>query len=232
MCAAENRRQDVPAKARKLKSCERRAALLQAAKALSVEEGIAAPSLDAIIRRAGGSRRSIYTEFGGKAGLLNALIENVSTEILASLDADIHQEGNLRATLLHFARSLASALMSAHGVIMVRIVLQDCFSSRARAAAFFARGPGKGADILARILEKARARGEIEVRDCRIAAGCFIGMVRGNLLMACALQLRPPLDEAKIERHIETAVEIFLRGVCKTDAAARESQSGAPMPPL
>ncbi|MDR1647194.1 MAG: TetR/AcrR family transcriptional regulator, partial [Zoogloeaceae bacterium] len=79
---SETRRKSLPAKSRKLKPDERRAALLQAAKELSVEEGVAAPSLDAIIKRAGGSRRSIYTEFGGKAGLLDALIEEVSAEIL------------------------------------------------------------------------------------------------------------------------------------------------------
>ncbi|MDR2364636.1 MAG: TetR/AcrR family transcriptional regulator [Zoogloeaceae bacterium] len=217
MCAAENQRQGIPAKARKLKSCERRAALLRAAKTLSVEEGVAMPSLDAIIQRAGGSRRSIYTEFGGKAGLLSALIENVSAEILASLYDDIRQEEDLRATLLHFARRLATALMSAHGAIMSRIVLQDCFSSRERAAVFFARGPGKGANLLAQVLEKAQARGEIEVRDCRAAAGCFIGMVRGNLFLERALQLRPPPDEAEIGRHVEAAVEIFLRGIRKTE---------------
>jgi AcrR family transcriptional regulator len=215
MRSAEIQRKGVPAKGKKLKSSERRAALLQAAKALSIEEGVAAPSLDAIIRRAGGSRRSIYTEFGGKAGLLNALIEEVSAEILAPLADDIRQDGDLRAALLHFARNLASVLLSARGMVLAlaRIILQDCFATRERAAAFFTRGPGKGESLLARTLEDARARSEIEVRDCRVAAGCFIGMVRGNLFMERVLQLRPPPGAEEIETHIHAAVDIFLHGV-------------------
>jgi AcrR family transcriptional regulator len=195
-----------------LKSGARRAALLRAAKELSVEEGVAAPSLDAIIQRAGGSRRSIYTEFGGKAGLIDALIEEVSAEILAPF-AVAGKTGDLRASLIHFARNLISVLISARGVTLARIVLMDALSSHARAAAFFARGPGKGAILLAKILEEARARGEIDIPDCERAANCLIGIVRGNLFMERVLQLSAPPDAEEIEAHIQIAVDIFLNGV-------------------
>jgi AcrR family transcriptional regulator len=208
--SSEIQRKGPPAKSGKLKPEARRAALLRAAKELSVEEGVAAPSLEAIIQRAGGSRRSIYTEFGGKAGLLDALIEEVSAEILVDRGG---LEGDLRASLTHFARNLISVLMSARGVALARIVLLDAFSSRERAAAFFARGPGKGVKRLTKILEEARARGEIDVTDCERAANCFIGIARGNLFMERALQLRAPPDTTEIEAHIQTAVDIFLDGV-------------------
>jgi hypothetical protein len=146
---------------------------------------------------------------------LNALIEEASAEILTSLADDIRRHGDLRVTLLHFARNLVSVLMLARGVTLARIVLQDCFASRERAADFFARGPGKGALLLAQILEEAREHGEIDVPDCQIAAGCFIGMTRGNLFMERALLLRPPLSAEEIETHIQTAVDIFLRGVAR-----------------
>jgi AcrR family transcriptional regulator len=204
-----------PAQAKKLKSDERRAALLQAAKELSVEEGVVAPSLEAIIKRAGGSRRSIYSEFGGKAGLLDALIEEISAEILVDKTG---QDEDLHASLLHFARHLVSVLMSARGVALARIILLDAFSSPRRAEAFFARGPGKGVVLLTKILEKARARGEIDIPDCRTAAQCFIGIARGNFFLERALQLRSPPDAEEIETHIQTAVDIFLHGVLKTKA--------------
>ncbi|MDR2093458.1 MAG: TetR/AcrR family transcriptional regulator [Azoarcus sp.] len=200
-------------KPRRLKHGERRAALLRAAKELSVEQNVAIPSLDAIIERAGGSRRSIYTEFGGKEGLRDALLAEISGEILPALHEGIDRDMDLRAALIHFARSLVSALMSEHGIGMSRLIMQDSFSSPARARTFYAKGPGKGLKLLADILEAARARGEIAVKDCASAAACFSGMVRGNLYLERVLRLRPPLSEAEIEAHVDTVVDIFLEGV-------------------
>jgi AcrR family transcriptional regulator len=198
---------------KRLRHDERRAALLRAAKELSVEQGVAVPSLDAIIERAGGSRRSIYTEFGGKEGLRDALMAEISDEILPALLGDIEQDTDLRAMLMRLARNLASTLMSERGIVMSRIIMQDNFVSPARAKTFFARGPGEGMRLLTKVLEAARARGEIVARDCALVAGCFVGMIRGNLYLERVLLLRPPLDEAEIEAHIATAVDIFLDGL-------------------
>jgi AcrR family transcriptional regulator len=202
--------------ARRLKQTERRAALLQAARELALEQGVAMPSLDAIIARAGGSRRSIYTEFGGKAGLQAALIGEISADILAALP-DPTRTGNeprdLRAVLKRFAHALLATLTSAHGTDSSRIIIQDSLISPERARAFFAHGPGEGEKRLTTLLEAARARGEIVLADCHIAARCFIGMVRGNLYLERMLQLRPPPCEEEIRTHVETAVEIFMAGV-------------------
>ncbi|MDR1462149.1 MAG: TetR/AcrR family transcriptional regulator [Azoarcus sp.] len=205
--------ESAPSKARRLKHGERRDALLRAAKELSVERGFAVPSLEAIIERAGGSRRSIYTEFGGKEGLRNALLAEISDEILPALHTGIGQDTDLRAALTRFAHKFVSTLMSERGINMSRIIMQDSFVSPARAKSFFARGPGEGAKLLASILEAARARGEIETKDCALAANCFIGMVRGNLYLERVLRIRPPLAEAEIDAHIGAAVDIFLDGL-------------------
>src|SRR3546814_17701069 len=60
---------------------DRRAAILWAAGQVFFEQGYAATSIDAIIERAGGSKRNIYSEFGSKEGLFTALVSE-------SADAD------------------------------------------------------------------------------------------------------------------------------------------------
>ncbi|MDR2788374.1 MAG: TetR/AcrR family transcriptional regulator [Candidatus Accumulibacter sp.] len=200
-------------KTRRLSAAERHATLLQAAKELSIEQGVTALSLDAVIKRAGGSRRSIYTEFGGKDGLQSALMAEISAEILPALAEGTAQEDDLRATLKRFACNLLSTLTSARGIILSRIVLQGVFSSPEQARNFLEQGPGKGARLLAKWLEAARARGEIEARDCLAAANSFIGMVRGNLYLERVLQLRPPPGEEEIESYVDTVVDVFLNGL-------------------
>ncbi|MDR2452383.1 MAG: TetR/AcrR family transcriptional regulator [Candidatus Accumulibacter sp.] len=200
-------------KPRRMNAAERHAALLRAARELSIEQGVMAPSLDAIIQRAGGSRRSIYTEFGGKDGLRDALMAEISAEVLPATTLDARQEGDLRATLKQFARNLIATLTSAHGTVLSWIILQGVFFSPERARNFLEQGPGRGAKLLAERLEVARAQGEIEVRDCLAAANLFIGMVRGNLYLERVLQLRPPPGEEEIEAHVDTVVDIFLNGL-------------------
>jgi AcrR family transcriptional regulator len=207
---ARRRTQTAPLECR---GTPRHAALLRAAKELSIEQGVSALSLDAVIKRAVGSRRSIYTEFGGKEGLREALMTEISTEILSGLAADAAQESDLRAMLKRYARNLASALTSAHNIARIRIVLQNIFHSPERARRFLEQGPGGGARLLSGWLEAARERGEIDVRDCLAAANLFIVMVRGNLYFERILQLRPPPGEEEIEAHVDSVVDIFLNGL-------------------
>ena len=211
--APKRRTRGVAPKTRRLSAAERHATLLQAARELSIEQGVAALSLDALIKRAGGSRRSIYTEFGGKDGLLDALMSEISGEILSALIEEVNPEGDLRAMLKRFARNLISTLTSAHGAVLGRIVLQYLFGAPERSRLFLERGPGRGAKLLANWLEAARSRGEIEAQDCLAAANLFIGMARGNLYLERLLQLRAPPGEKEIEAHVDTVVDIFLNGL-------------------
>jgi hypothetical protein len=137
----------------------------------------------------------------------------ISAEILPAATPDAHQEEDLCATLKKFARNLIATLASAHGIILSRIILQGIFFSPERARSFLEQGPGRGAKLLAEQLEAARARGEIEVRDCLVAANLFVGMVRGNLYLERVLQLRPPPGEEEIEAYVDTVVDIFLNGL-------------------
>ena len=63
---------------RKEASDERRESVLEAARELLASEGDEAFSIDAIARRAGVSRMTIYNLFGSKAGLLEALFDSLA----------------------------------------------------------------------------------------------------------------------------------------------------------
>src|SRR3546814_9006259 len=67
---------------------DRRAAILEAAGQVFFEQGYAATSIDAIIERAGGSKRNIYSEFGSKEGLFTALVSESADAAIAALPDD------------------------------------------------------------------------------------------------------------------------------------------------
>jgi TetR/AcrR family transcriptional repressor of mexJK operon len=66
----------------------RRQAFLEAATAVFLEKGYANATLDDIIARSGGSLQTLYSLFGGKQGLFEALIAELSSEIFAPFWAE------------------------------------------------------------------------------------------------------------------------------------------------
>lgn len=68
---------------------QRRADLLSASKALFLERGVAATSLDEITSRAGASKGLFYLYFHSKDDLLQALQDEFSTELAARITAAI-----------------------------------------------------------------------------------------------------------------------------------------------
>src|SRR3546814_10247990 len=91
---------------------DRRAAILGAAGQVFFEQGYAATSIDAIIERAGGSKRNIYSEFGSKEGLFTALVSESADAAIAALPDDDFSGKKLDEILLERSEEQTSELQS------------------------------------------------------------------------------------------------------------------------
>lgn len=201
-------------KSNRLRAKVGRDALLGAAADLFLEQGFAATSIDAIIERAGGSKRNIYTEFGNKEGLFAAIVSEHAERALSALSFEKAGPQDLRETLAAFGGQLMDIYMSPTLLGIYRIAVTDHARFPALVRKFYALGPGLATARLAEVLETARQRGEISVTDCSAAADHFVGMVRGNLHLQVVLGLRPPPDEEEARASVHSIVGIFLDGVC------------------
>ena len=61
----------------------RRAAILKAATAVFLRRGFEGATLDEVIGRSGGSRTTLYEQFGGKEGLFAAIIDDLCHRLTA-----------------------------------------------------------------------------------------------------------------------------------------------------
>src|SRR5689334_6355613 len=87
----------------------RRRALLIAAVAVLMEKGYARASTLEIATRARVSKRELYAEFGSKRGILEALIDSASTEMLVPLTpAEIGDRHALAAALTTYGTAALS----------------------------------------------------------------------------------------------------------------------------
>lgn len=88
-----------------------KAALVEAFWAIVDEQGFAAATLDAVARRAGMTRGSIYSNFASRAELLLAAAATRGLKI----DRDFSRPGTLKAQLRDFAEGLIETLPLARG---------------------------------------------------------------------------------------------------------------------
>lgn len=192
---------------------ERRKALLDAASALFLKFGYAGTSLDAIIERAGGSKRDIYTEFSNKEGLYIALIDEVSKKVLKPFLAEKIETQDLRHTLYELGYALMSMLFSPLGMSIYHTIVRDCVLFPELAERFYAAGPQKGIAAMTDVLKAAQAKGEVVDGDAGILAEHFFAMLRSNMHMKSVLHLRPLPDRTEIEALVSSAVDVFLNGI-------------------
>ncbi|MHA6644775.1 TetR/AcrR family transcriptional regulator C-terminal domain-containing protein [Mesorhizobium sp. A623] len=198
--------------ARSGRQSSRREALLRAAAEVFFEQGYAATSIDAIIERAGGSKRNIYSTFKNKEGLFSAIVTRNADRILSPVIEGIEGR-DLRETLTLFGRHLMEAYMSPSLIGVYRIALSEANRFPDLVKTFYEQGPGRATSRLAEILEEAGKRGEIKTGDCPRMADQFVGMIRDNLHLQVVLGLRPPPSAEEAREAVESAVEIFLNGV-------------------
>lgn len=191
----------------------RREALLRAAAELFLEQGYVATSIDAIIDRAGGSKRNIYNEFGNKEGLFTAIVTESADKALSTLMTDESERHDLRETLTAFGRNLFAVYMSPTVIGIYRIAVAEANRFPDLVRSFYDQGPGRTTIRLAEVLEAANRRGEIQTDDCQRVAGHFVGMIRDNLHLQVVLGLRPPPSDEETGEAVASAVEILLNGI-------------------
>ena len=191
----------------------RREALLQAAAEVFFEQGYAATSIDAIIERAGGSKRNIYNEFGNKEGLFSAIVTENADKVLSTLAFEEIQGRDLRETLTVFGQHLMRGYMSPTLIGIYRMAVTEANRFPDLVRLFYEQGPGRATSQLAEVLKIAKETGEIRADDCQRLAGHFVGMIRDNLHLQVILGLRRPPSDKEMRAAVASAVEIFLNGV-------------------
>lgn len=191
---------------------ERRAALLQAANALFLEKGFKEVSLDDIVQFCGGSKAAIYQHFGNKRGLLAALFEYRCQNFFKGHSAPERQAGqSLRDVLLYGATMIYQAFIEPDNIAFTRLMVQESQADPELAQLSYSNGPKRGLSLIAKLLEEAHVKGEIDCPYPYESAILFFGMLR-HPQWRCLIGLPPLEDEIDATHYLEYLVDRFLAG--------------------
>ncbi len=205
----------------------RRAAFLAAAREVFQAKGFAEATLDDVIALSGGSRQTLYTCFGGKQGLFEALITETCETIFRGLTPETLAPrapeqvlSEVGARYLEIATS--PAVLSLH-----RLVIAEAPRIPDIAERFWKLGPGRSRAILADFFDRLIARGQLNMADSRKGADHFLEMLSGTLRFQCLIGLRKPPERSEIEVIVRAAVTQFLNGCAPEPAPAQGRNASA-----
>ena len=190
----------------------RRRAFLRAAMSVFLEKGYANATLDDVIARSGGSRQTLYSLFGGKQGLFEALITERSSKILAPLNAEHLLGRTPDEVLAEVGIRYLETVMTADMLGIHRLVVAEGVFMKELAERFWEMGPAHTRALLAGYFEQQNHHGTLRLDNPEQAAQQFWGMLLGSFQMQCLLGLREAPGAEEIQAFVKTAVASFLDG--------------------
>jgi AcrR family transcriptional regulator len=190
----------------------RREAIVAAATDVFLEHGFGAATLDDVVRRAGGSRTTLYEHFGSKEGLFAAIIAQQCELIVAPLQSASEDTGPPEKVLADVGRRFMDILMGPRGLGLYRMVSAEAARFPALGAQVFACGPKAAADTLAVYLRSQVKAGALALPDTDLAARHFLEMVKGDLHTRALFNVAPAPTPAEIDACVKGAVATFLNG--------------------
>jgi len=188
---------------------ERGRRILEAAQRHFDEHGLERASVDAIALDAGVSKMTVYSNFGSKEGLFQAVVRDRTAAVLAgfpgtgTLDPDQPE----KVLLAIGARFLALTRGDALGAL--RAVYGVAGAQPEVCRALYKEGPERVNDELAAYLRLANSAGTLKVRNPLQAADLFLSMFLGSGHIRGLLKLEMP-DSRENRALLREAVRVFM----------------------
>lgn len=183
-------------------------AILDAALEVLAERGAAAP-MEAIARRAGVSKQTVYNHYGSRADLVRAMCARRVHEISAPLEAPGALE-QPEETLATYGASLLKGLLNPRTIALMRTAMAGAAEMPELPTAIYEAGPRASRRRFAEFLAAETAAGRLKCPDPMAAAEVFSGLVVATRQLAALLGALAPLDDAEAERVARQAAAQFL----------------------
>ncbi|QPH53760.1 TetR/AcrR family transcriptional regulator [Pontivivens ytuae] len=191
----------LPAAAR----ADRRDAILDAAEALLAEAGYAQTTMAEIARRAGASKGTLNGWFGGREGLLAAVMERNADRAAIRVTKALEAGGPPRTVLTGFAEGLLGLLTGPSSVALNRAAM----GTPELAALLLASGRHRIGPLVEGYLARLAGDGVLALDDAGEAFTMLYGLVIRDTQIRVLLG-EPQLGPAARKRQAATAVEAFL----------------------
>jgi AcrR family transcriptional regulator len=183
--------------------------ILQAALAVFLEVGFERANLEKIAAQAGVTKPTVYSHFGSKIGLLQAVAEQQARQALTQFSPSLKSTGDVRGDLTGFAKSFLTNTLHPEAIRMHRFAMVEAMTHPELVAPLLNAGPQKLAEVLQKFLEAETKARRLCCKNPMLAAQQLIGLLTGMDFLAIIISQLVP-SEAEINKRISSAIDVFL----------------------
>jgi TetR/AcrR family transcriptional regulator, mexJK operon transcriptional repressor len=187
------------------------AELLDVAAEVFLLRGFAEASVAEMAQRANASKTTFYSRYPTKETLFLAVIERRLARVFEQV-VQFHDAGDLRETLVQFGENLLRIALSPPQLALIRMINMESSRHPELAEKFFAFGPRRGEEALAKYLAVRVAAGELEGEEPLTMARFYMSLLTGTPIRWFVLSpAAKPLPQTAIRKHVERSAHLLLR---------------------
>jgi AcrR family transcriptional regulator len=191
----------------------KRAELLKVAADQFLAQGYEGLSLDTVIARVGGTKSNVYTLFGNKARLFQAVVDDLCRHLANRFEdlqlSALPPDEALRA----FGRRYLSTLLDKHGLRLHRLMIAEARRFPSVAKRWYRQEREAAEQVLVKYLQaqpRARLAGSPEQM-----ARLFLNALSGELLLRQLVNGGPPPSTREINTRVDEALAAVLAGTSR-----------------
>jgi len=190
----------------------RRQAFLKAARAVFLEFGFEAASVNEIVRRAGGSLATLYAQFGNKEGLFQAVTgeqqERFMRELLPNCAEDLPLEQGLQV----MGEQLLNAMLTKDNLAFYRIVIGEGRKFPELMQRYLSGSAERTRNAVANYIAVRAKREGLDMPNAERTASYFFEVVRGRHVYRAMADANYTLTPQEVTEDVRQGVQFFLHG--------------------
>ena len=177
---------------------------------LFLKRGYEGVTIDKIVEVAGGSKSTVYSEFGGKCGLFIRSIESLcreSNEPLARID---YTGLNLKQSLKKLSFHILKLVTAKRSVELHRLAVGEAVNCPEVGEAWYTHGPARTASFIQSVLETHRSELRTSGVPIERMAVMLHDSLTGDVLYRLLAGVDKHANDAELERLASTAVDVLF----------------------
>jgi len=207
---------------------DRRAAILQIARAAFLRDGYANTSMSQIAAKVGGSKATLYNYFPSKKDLFVATGDEEAVRIFTPLFDVSEMRGDIRTVLEKFVRRFLVLLLSDDLIAFYRMVVAESARFPEIGLSAYEFGMKHGLENMAGYFTEAMERGELRRSNVQVAAEQFLDLCGGHLHRKRLWGVICDISQDVVEVQAKRVVATFLAAY-GNDELSRAARAGVEM---
>lgn len=193
----------------RIKSEERRQAILEIARKLFTTKGVEKTSMSAIAKKLGGSKGTLYNYFSSKEEIFIGVMEAAVEDDMSTAFQELSVKKSLKIALLDFGYNYLKVILAPEPMAIHKMVIAEGGRSNI-SHHFYENGPKKGWSKVSKFIEFHVEDGTLQSCDIWIASLQLKALIEAELLEQYELGIISQPNDDLIHEVVERAIKSFL----------------------